>query len=346
MGLSCEGNGSMSIRESVRVLWVVTAIFGWGCQVDRANIDRVNPGHNFSFFSQPDSNLPELPTPGEPALRELDSVPDSLLDRYRPRRAAGRTRQRGDSALFGLKIWDGQTLSRWFIEIDRHSLRCGPEYITTVEGEQVRGENYRVTVTPFDGSEPQVRNSSSMIVGVTVYSQTGERLSRDFAAAPELFLREGFWSACRDFECEPEAQLELKPIQVSLALFETLKGVDSLAELLRAAIPRPSIWSLIINWGPTVSIIPRLEAARRKSLDNAIVGMSQLALPLYEFPLDLYVNDQLSLSCSITAAPAEGPVDLGAGVLAVEAIEPGGPRRVLLELLAVRSGSSAGNLRR
>src|SRR5262249_32545685 len=119
-------------------------------------------------------------------------------------------------------------------------------------------------------------------------------------------------------------------------LLNSLQGLGTadpvLAEQLFAIADRPSLWSIVTNFGVGIELKGGALGPWREATDDATARA---------LPLDVHVNDAPSLWAAVLGGGSRPPFALCAGVLGAVARHATDPQRYcVLRLLAARRGQA------
>lgn len=214
-------------------------------------------------------------------------------------------------------------------------------------------QDFKFSFNTTDGMEWSF-DSESILASARIYDEDGQEIERQVSVVPETFLRWGFQEACAlsvasaasgepiDLSNLTSAQVleRTRPFAGAVAsifaLFQVMRENRALEPILWKVIERPSVFSLIANFGADLSISPDFE---RSELDvRPLLGRTSQT-PAYRFPIQFVVNDKLALRTTLSVVEPAAPLRAAAGLIAIDGVHPRHPeRRVAIRLLASRRG--------
>ena len=213
------------------------------------------------------------------------------------------------------------------------------------------------TITLDDGTTTVKRfESLSVFLAVDVYDESGALLDTTVTCGIELRLRTGMYSNCEYWldlaqrsggsreAAEAEFKRDRNPMITHLhaflntiaALRDTIWGCECLAPLLGETMPKPSLLSIISHGG--VNFATNLAwPVSEATFPHAAKACGE---PLVAVPLTVLLNDVPSMNATLYVAPSRPPIQLVAGVVAMDFVHSTDPSRQLsVRLLAARRGS-------
>lgn len=113
-------------------------------------------------------------------------------------------------------------------------------------------------------------------------------------------------------------------------LFMTISNEKTLREILFSVADRPSFLSVLLEMGISMSFDLKTDEAAETS-----VTLSGHELPACRLPASVLVNGRPVLHCTFTIAAPRAPLQLGGGIISIEAYRPSNPEvHLVLSLLA------------
>jgi hypothetical protein len=233
----------------------------------------------------------------------------------------------GDALRYGLRLERGSEVRQWTVELtllDGPDRRQAPGVLTTnVNGTPVRIESRPVRIT------------------VEVFDSAGKSLQRTESSLGDRILATGPAALCRlavepgggpDRSGVPGGREEFaRSVFGIVSLFEALQQCDALAPVLWEVVDRPSLLSVLFHGG--VSLTLRADLERIVPATAGICGSG----PGWELPIAIHANGSPALAAKLVCVEPRRPLQLAAGILAVEAVCPSdASRRFSLRLLGLR----------
>lgn len=113
-------------------------------------------------------------------------------------------------------------------------------------------------------------------------------------------------------------------------LFMTISNEKTLRDILFSVADRPSIFSILLAFGLDMSF-----DLQSKNAEAITVTLGDRELPAYRLPASVTVNDRPVLHTLFTIATPRAPLQLGGGIITIEAYRPSNPAvHLVLSLLA------------
>lgn len=242
----------------------------------------------------------------------------SELHRIDPPTSADRIED-GDRILYGVELTKGGATRHWLVEV------------TVDDAEFETGR------TRSGGIRRTLR------LAVRVCDGAGNEVGREMVTVSREDLVFGLFSVCRGDErprAEDDATLPFgaipPEITAKLALMNMLTVIrrsEVLFGVLWEVIDKPSFFSVVSNLGVRVSVHTQFDAAE----ERAPFPLAGDDLPVYELPVELRLNDVPALRTKILVTEPRSPLNLSAGILAIDAFQPSDPdARVSIRVIAAR----------
>ncbi|MGD8454143.1 MAG: hypothetical protein PVJ57_20205 [Phycisphaerae bacterium] len=206
-----------------------------------------------------------------------------------------------------------------------------------------------------------VRHSSrAVLVAVDVFDENAHWLETSYVMAPESRLRNGMFGVTatmtglyerlgarlnEEMKEHPQDYIDVLVDHTSLldtvfVLSNTLWACHNLVPLLEAAVRKPSLLSVILHFGVRYSYSCAVERFGR--VDTSWIGLDEPALC---YPLRVDVNGARCIDCDLLVVEPRPPLQLAAGVVGLDAVQPEDPsHRLTVRLLAARCGAGTGSL--
>ncbi|HKE01968.1 MAG TPA: hypothetical protein VKE69_13215 [Planctomycetota bacterium] len=259
----------------------------------------------------------------------------------------------GDRVLFSVDVDDRGASERWFI-------LCELEEALDFTG--LGGESFPVASSlelTYDTGEKRSFQSIPRYVRVNVFTRDGVRLGGAKVTVPELSLRNGFHGSTsrivaigKEVNEAAATQPGWKPgaaveSEVKNRFFDLITSLFGFLELFRQTPPleavrarladvvvdAPSILNVLVHFGVSIDIRPDFRAVEPRASD---VPSSAGALAL---PIEFDINEALAFRYRLVVVPPDPPLQVAAGVIAIEGEHPSDPsRRFTIRLLAARRG--------
>ena len=116
-------------------------------------------------------------------------------------------------------------------------------------------------------------------------------------------------------------------------MLKVIRDSDVLFDVLLEVIDKPSVLSVIVNFGVRVSVRHRFDKAQ--ALAPVAVGGREF--PVYELPVELQLNGVPALRSKLLVTEPRSPLNLSAGILGMDAFQPSDPSaRVSIRVVAAR----------
>ncbi len=283
--------------------------------------------------------------------------------------------QVGDRILFGLRIDQGDEGLVRFILLELKSGVLPPDtdviigpagaapaaddpsiktvYVPLSDGDAVElrgrlpGRRWSVWTTFTDkaGKEHRItRDSDPVFLAVHVYDDDARKIKSAGTLAPEAYLRRGLYAACvaameratQHHDDRAGAPVEFADVLPLLYGFgQTIADTPNLTEIIKALVPMPSLWSLLVRGG-------RIDCSARVGLGEVTNEDRPLAAIIhargaYRFPIDIEVNAEPSLRCLLSVVTPAPPFHLCAGIVGLDGVQAkDASHRFALRLLAAR----------
>lgn len=300
------------------------------------------------------AGTPVPPPPPTPEL-ELDLHPTELpayermLEGFDPVVTA-RDWRRGDRALLGLELRDGEETRRWLV-------------LVTVEDVALsrvgqRGEVVSERMTwqvPIRDRGNLEFTSEMMALRVLVADEDGRPLGESMVKVPRQLLEKGFARACAANEHGPpilafdpdsphppdegppeDKRPHAEAVLSLVALLGIVKEDPILSSLMWEVVEPPSLLSVIWNLGVTVTLRAHFtQAVRARSPPPHLPDTGAV----WWVPFTLLVNDSPALFCELLVTSPWAPITLSGGIVGIHARHPSRPDlQFTMALLAARRG--------
>ena len=202
-------------------------------------------------------------------------------------------------------------------------------------------------------------DSDVLLVSIEFFDDKLERLSTSHALTTEAHLRNGIYPLTASlFQARqrlgPDIReiIKKEPTRLAVpserfvsgfvtlyALRNTIWSSPNVVPILQSLIQLPSVWSILTQGGIRFSLDLSFDEV---GIEERQIEASRVSLagqrPL-RLPFDILINSQPALRCSITSLPARQPLQLAAGIIAVDVTHPKDPeRRLHYRVLAARRG--------
>ena len=257
----------------------------------------------------------------------------------------------GDAVLYGLRLRHGGSERHWLLHVEVEE----PEAFA-VAAEPGKAAVLHEPVTwpiKVNGEATQFHSRLCKVL-VTVADGDGNVLARSHPLLPRDFLQHGFAPACgavlelldgrpwlrhhsHFYSLLDERQLA-ESVVCALALLQVVQGDEVLSPLLWEVVQRPSLLSLIGNFGASVVVQPLFHSTERATPPRGL----PVAGPAWRVPMRLFVNDTPSLDIELLVGRTEQPFALCGAILAAVARNPTDRgREFSMLLLAARRGGLA-----
>lgn len=235
--------------------------------------------------------------------------------------------RRGDAALFGLRLQNDAGVQRWLVEL---------EVSKDVDTQVLTVQRLELNGSPVD------LVSAPVAMQVTVRDEAGRVVHASSASAGDAFLRAGTLAACdlaiaRGWRTgtrapyDPAVAAMLPAFMGPFELFRVVQQCDALAPLLMQVVRKPSVWSVVTNFGVSLRIEVRFEEA--VAVDAAPFRTSRAL----RYPVRVLANGSLALEAALLVVEPMPPSHLSAGIVAIDAWHPKEPtRRFQVRLLGGR----------
>jgi hypothetical protein len=245
--------------------------------------------------------------------------------------------RRGDAVLFGLRLRRGESSQRWLLHVaveePEAKVHAGEQADDPREG--ANGAVLPPVTWPIKvNGRTESFHSVLCRVAVTVASADGAVLAETHPLLPRDFLQHGFSRALRqvqrvmhdfpglgdsqEFYDYLDARELAESVVCAVALVQVVQGDEVLSPILWQVVQRPSLMSVIANFGAEVVIQPRFHDAMRV---EAPQGLERRG-PVWSVPMRLFVNDSLALSADLLVGGSEAPLATCGGILGVSARHP------------------------
>jgi hypothetical protein len=254
----------------------------------------------------------------------------------------------GDEVLFGLRLRHGGRDRHWLLRVELEQAEALDD-----AAEQGKTPAVLEPVTwpiKVNGESAQFRSRLCRVL-VTVADRDGKVLARSHPLLPRDFLQHGFQPACSavrkllddrpglrhqaHFYALLDERLLAESVVCALALLQVVQGDEVLSPLLWEVVQRPSLLSLIGNFGANVVVQPRFQLTERASPPSAVP-----AGEAWRVPMRLFVNDTPGLDIELLVGRTVQPFALCGAILSAVARHPSERgREFTMLLLAARCGT-------
>lgn len=235
----------------------------------------------------------------------------------------------GDQILYGVSIERPEERKAWLVHM---------EVIDFFDG-----------IISARSSTGEKRSSIAARLRITLYDEEGVRLGQNESRAAAMFLRMGLHAGSEaGFETSRSTVSEDSEVKLAdyrksgneavlafASFIELVCANDLLFPILKDAMPMPSLFGLLVNFGVNVSGGLVIKSAIPYEGHEA----ADWGGDTFRVPVIFYVNDDPALYCTFAVAPSRSPLHVGAGIVSVVGKRPGNdPLRCRLQLLAARRG--------
>jgi hypothetical protein len=237
--------------------------------------------------------------------------------------------------LFGLRLRRGDTQRTWLLHLD---VLIGETVLVMAEqgGTPIKiggTQTWNSTVTA-DGKPRNLEVSSRMSpVTVTVTDGDGAPLGRSAVSLPATLLSGGLLRAVEQSRIlnggtadHAIAEQQIRPVVEAVigmvSLLNVVQNDKVLADYFWQVVEKPSVWSVIANFGVTASIRMAFEKSTPVTRLPAHLPPSSTA---FAVPLQVDVNGSPALLVEILAADPARPYALCGGMVAATARHPTDP---------------------
>lgn len=209
----------------------------------------------------------------------------------------------GDRALFGVRTRRGDEVEDRFL------------LVRAVEDESTeRAASVSLELVTFAadgrriGSE-SVRASPSLLHGAF----EGCRLEHEGAEPPAESEKRGMLASFVGYSSSPSAKARF----AMASILGVVQESDELLALVQSVAAVPPVWELVSG----------VHLKKRAVLDHCRPATWPAGLDAYSFPVDLLINDQLSLRCAMVVVPSTPPYRTCGGFVGLVGVHPHDDRR-------------------
>jgi hypothetical protein len=242
-----------------------------------------------------------------------------------------------DQVLFALRLDRGGEAVRWLLHID-------------VQRDVAVSATEPVTDTSIraDGSASISLTSRAAAVAVKVFRPDAVLLNETSVVLPASHLGQGLLPSIRAAAAGAVAEgkainlgetirLVMQGFFTLNALLDVVRENDVLADYFWQVVDTPGLWSVVTNFGVSVSVVLSFE----KSVVVPVPAPLPPAGQAFSVPLRIDVNDSPALFVDLLAADASRPYALCGGIVAAVARHPTRSDVMLrMQLIAARCGAA------
>ncbi|HLU40128.1 MAG TPA: hypothetical protein VK081_12150 [Planctomycetota bacterium] len=230
----------------------------------------------------------------------------------------------GDCILYGIEFEKGDVRRDWLVHVE------------------VEDAEFEPRANRFGDRHASLR------LAVRVTDETGAEVGRDVVTVSREDLLAGLVDACRGESHVVRGSTRLRAdVAAVLALrnmLAVMRESEVLSDILWTVIDKPSLFSVIRNFGVRVSLGADFEGAREAA--RMLLGGDPPAgrvVPVHEVPVELQLNGVPALRAKVLATEPDSPLNLGAGIVGIDAFQPSDPAaRVCIRVLAARRAGARG----
>jgi hypothetical protein len=196
-----------------------------------------------------------------------------------------------------------------------------------------------VTLTSEGKAKPVLSSRATALVGIREVGNAKQDFQQ--VALPVRLLGQGVYGAAElllrklhdpaDSWTAAERDRLSESVGLLMLTMLTIRKHDQLEGLLWKIVQKPSVWSVVSNFGVTVNLSIDMDQAR--PVASELPG--QLGdLPALRFPMSLLVNDHTAIECEATVVPPLPPLHFCGGIIRLAGHHPRDPgRRFRLQLV-------------
>lgn len=296
------------------------------------------------------------PDPGAAAtlsLAEYPGAPDptTAFDA----RAESNAWHSDDQVVFALRLRKGDEVHRWLLKLEvvfeQHMIARLEDGSKTAIGLWQEGA-WQYTVTENGVPVHKTITSPVLPVAVTVADEQGEPFAKSMVRLPSRLLGGGIlrgidaslaFTAAADATAQPAqpaAVPDLAPYIESMlgviSLLNVVQEDDALADYFWQVVEKPSIWSLVTNFGAKTTLSMPFEASVPATSLPAHLPDPGRA---FVVPLRIDVNGSPALLADVVAVDSSRPYALCGGMVAAVARHPSKPDVTFeVQLLSAKLG--------
>lgn len=229
----------------------------------------------------------------------------------------------GEGCLFEVVHRDGDALRRWHVLVrpdpEGGGLQTGTARMNLDDGDRTVSiplffASVEVTVAPEGRDVAPPRRALLPLIS----PRLGYVVGAD-EALPRTYEELESSGAVTDEVTDRYVAATAKPVVSLLSLFKGIQEHPELSEILREVVDAPSILSIVLSGGLTLSLEPDLESME---LCDCAIGPERVE-PGVRFPASIKANGDPALEMEIYATQSVRPVHMTGGLVALRAWLPG-----------------------